>query len=146
VIKLQDMIGDLSGKCIGVLGLAFKENTDDIRESPALRIAEMIHELGATIRGYDPVAMEHVERHMPFIELCPDPYTMAKGCDALVVATPWNEFKSLDMSQICGEMKQPVIVDGRNLYDGRQLRAMGFQYRGVGRGLKGTMESTASIK
>src|SRR5260221_10278116 len=115
VIKLQDMLGSVEGKTIGLLGLAFKENTDDIRESPALHIAAALNELGAKVRGYDPVAGENTARVAPYIELCDDPYILARGSDALVVATPWNEFKSLDMGQICGEMKQPILVDGRNL-------------------------------
>src|SRR5260221_6892134 len=115
VIKLQDMLGSVEGKTIGLLGLAFKENTYDIRESPALHIAAALNELGAKVRGYDPVAGENTARVAPYIELCDDPYILARGSDALVVATPWNEFKSLDMGQICGEMKQPILVDGRNL-------------------------------
>ncbi len=142
VLKLEDMLGNLQDKTIGLLGLAFKENTDDIRESPALDIAEALHEVGATIKGYDPVAMENVSRVAPYIQLCDDPYVLAKGCDALVVATPWNEFKSLDMSRICEGMEQPIMIDGRNLYDPIQMRSMGFRYRGVGRGYRGSMEST----
>jgi UDPglucose 6-dehydrogenase len=142
VLKLEDMLGTVRDKTIGVLGLAFKENTDDIRESPALHVAEALHELGATVRGYDPVAMENVSRTAPYIQLCEDPYVLAQGCNALVIATPWNEFKSLDMGRICEEMKQPIMVDGRNLYDPALMRNMGFQYRGVGRGYKGSMEST----
>lgn len=140
VLKLRDMLGDLEGKTIGILGLAFKENTDDIRESPSLIIAAMLHEQGARVQGYDPVAMENVERAASYITLCKDAYDLAQGCDALVVGTPWNEFKALDMEKVCGAMKQPILVDGRNLYDGKILRDMGFQYRGVGRGYKGTME------
>ncbi|CAG0953054.1 MAG: UDP-glucose/GDP-mannose dehydrogenase family protein [Anaerolinea sp.] len=137
IIKLEDMLGDLKGKTIGLLGLAFKENTDDIRVSPSLDIAEMLHEAGAVVRGYDPVAAENVARSHAFIQLAEDPYEMTTGCDAVVVATPWNEFKSLDMDRIKKAMKQPVLVDGRNLYDPARMREMGFQYRGVGRGFKG---------
>jgi UDPglucose 6-dehydrogenase len=142
ILKLEDMLGNLQGKRIGLLGLAFKENTDDIRESPALDIAEALNELGAKVRGYDPVAMDNVSRVAPYIELCEDPYILADGCDALVITTPWNEFKSLDMSQICEAMEQPIMIDGRNLYDPVLMRNMGFRYRGVGRGYKGSMEST----
>ncbi len=141
VLKLQDMLGNLEGKVIGMLGLAFKENTDDIRESPSLAIADMLHEQGAVVRGYDPVAMENVAHAYPYIQLTNDPYDLAKGCDALVVATPWNEFKSLDMDEICGALKQPIMVDGRNLYDGQLMKNMGFQYRGVGRGYQGSLAS-----
>jgi UDPglucose 6-dehydrogenase len=142
VLKLEDLLGTVKAKTIGLLGLAFKENTDDIRESPALDIAEALHELGATVRGYDPVAMENVSRAAPYVKLCEDPYVLAKGCDAIVVTTPWNEFKSLDMGEICQAMKSPVMVDGRNLYDPVLMQNMGFRYRGVGRGFKGSTEST----
>ncbi len=140
VLKLSDMLGGtVQDKLIGVLGLAFKENTDDIRESPALDIAEMLHEQGATLRGYDPVAMENVARVAPYVQLCGDPYELATGCDALVIATPWNEFKSLDMEEIVKVMRQPVMIDGRNLYDGDLMKSLGFHYRGVGRGYNGTL-------
>jgi len=137
IIKLQDMLGDLKGKTIAILGLAFKENTDDIRVSPSLDIAEMLHELGAVVRGYDPVAMENVSRFAPYIQLAEDAYDLVRGCDGVVVATPWNEFKSLDMERIKGLMRQPVMVDGRNLYEPARLKELGFHYRGVGRGYNG---------
>jgi UDPglucose 6-dehydrogenase len=130
----------VQGKIIGVLGLAFKENTDDIRVSPSLDIAEMLHDQGALVRGYDPVAMENVSRVAPYIQLCGDPYELAKGCDAMVIATPWNEFKSLDMAEIAKVMRQPMMVDGRNLYDGDLMKSLGFHYRGVGRGYNGTLD------
>ncbi len=137
VLKLRELLGGIEGKVVGSLGLAFKENTDDLRESPALDIAEMLHEQGAIVRGYDPVAMENVMRAAPYIILAEDAYDLARGCDALIVATPWNEFKSLDMARIRDAMKQPVIVDGRNLYDGARMLELGFKYRGVGRGYNG---------
>jgi UDPglucose 6-dehydrogenase len=140
VLKLEDLLGTLGGKIVGMLGLAFKENTDDIRESPALDIAHMLHEQGAIVRGYDPAAMEHIARAAPYIHLAEDAYDLARGCDALVAATPWNEFKSLDMAQVLTLMKQPVLVDGRNMYDPMQMKALGFRYRGVGRGYMGAME------
>lgn len=142
VLKLEDMLTDLKGKTIALLGLAFKENTDDIRESPALDIARMLHERGANIRGYDPVANENVSRAMPFIELADDPYKLAEGADALVVATPWNEFKALDLDALRKLMKTPNMVDGRNLYDPTRMKNLGFIYRGVGRGFKGALEKT----
>jgi UDPglucose 6-dehydrogenase len=140
VLKLRDMLGAISGKVIGLLGLAFKENTDDIRESPALDIANKLHNQDAIVRGYDPVAGENAARVAPYLQLCDDPYELAQGCDALVIATPWNEFKSLDMERICHAMKQPILIDGRNLYDPAQMKALGFQYRGVGRGYRGSMD------
>jgi nucleotide sugar dehydrogenase len=140
VLKLEDMLGTLKGKAIALLGLAFKENTDDIRESPSLDIAAMLHERGAVVRGYDPVATENVQRGYAYIQLAEDPYELARGADALVVATPWNEFKSLDLDRVKGLMKQPNIVDGRNLYDPERIKRMGFNYRGVGRGFRGAMD------
>jgi UDPglucose 6-dehydrogenase len=137
VIKLRDLLHDLEGKTIAILGLAFKENTDDIRESPALDIARLCHEQGAIIRGYDPEAVENVQRHHPYIQLIKDSYELAEGADAIVVATPWNEFKQLDMARIKAAMKQPIMVDGRNLYDPVRMKALGFVYRGVGRGYNG---------
>jgi UDPglucose 6-dehydrogenase len=142
VLKLEDLLGTLKDKVIGMVGLAFKENTDDIRESPALDIAKMLSERGAVVRGYDPVAMENVQRTAKYINLAEDAYELARGSDALVIATPWNEFKSLDFDKIRGLMKQPIIVDGRNLYDPSRMLALGFQYRGVGRGYKGAMLDT----
>jgi UDPglucose 6-dehydrogenase len=137
VNKLEDLLHDVSGKAIAMLGLAFKENTDDIRESPALDIAQMLHDRGAIVRGYDPEAMEAVQRHHPYIQLAEDPYELARGVDALVVATPWNEFKNLNMNAIGEVMKQKILVDGRNLYDAEQMKELGFVYRGVGRGYNG---------
>jgi UDPglucose 6-dehydrogenase len=141
ILKLEDMLGKLKGKTIAILGLAFKENTDDIRESPSLDIAEMLNQRGAQVRGYDPVAAENVARHMPYIRLVNDPYELAEGVDALVIGTPWNEFKQLDMERIRNVMKTPNIVDGRNLYDPARMKMLGFSYRGVGRGYRGAMEN-----
>jgi UDPglucose 6-dehydrogenase len=143
ILKLEDMLGgNVKGKQIGLLGLAFKENTDDIRVSPALEIAEMLHDLGATVRGYDPAAMEHVGRHYPYITLAQNAYDLAAGCDALVVATPWNEFKALDMRALREKMRQPIMVDGRNLYDAKSMAEAGFRYRGVGRGYNGDLTTS----
>jgi UDPglucose 6-dehydrogenase len=137
VNKLEDLLLGVEGKVIALLGLAFKENTDDIRVSPALDIAELLHARGAVIRGYDPAAMENVAHALPYIHLAEDAYELASGSDALVVATPWNEFKSLDMARLKAAMKQPIMVDGRNLYEPAKMTALGFHYRGVGRGYNG---------
>ncbi len=137
VLKLHDLLGEVRGKTIGILGLAFKENTDDIRESPSLAVARQLLNQGATVRGYDPVAMENTAREVPSIKLCGSPYELAEGADALVIATPWNEFKQLDLARIKELMKQPVIVDGRNMYSPELMHTMGFRYRGVGRGFNG---------
>jgi UDPglucose 6-dehydrogenase len=132
--KLQELLGDLQGKTIGLLGLAFKPNTDDMREAPAVTVAHYLIEAGATVRGYDPVAAENARRALPDVELAANPYTLAEGCDALVVVTEWNEFKHLDLERVRDVMRQPAIVDGRNIYDPTAVRALGFAYRGLGRG------------
>ncbi|MEW6027936.1 MAG: UDP-glucose/GDP-mannose dehydrogenase family protein [Chloroflexota bacterium] len=129
--------GSLKGKTVGLLGLAFKENTDDMRDAPSIDIAGELIESGANVRGYDPVAFETARPHMPAVEIVDDPYKMAEGCDALMVVTPWNEFKQLDLEKLKGLLKSPVIFDGRNIYDPVQMKEMGFTYRGVGRGFNG---------
>lgn len=134
LLKLEQALGDLDGKTIGLLGLSFKPNTDDMRESPSISIAKMAMERGARVRGYDPVAMKVAARVIPEIELMKNAYEVADGCDALVIVTDWNEFKHLDMIRIQELMNQPVIVDGRNIYDPQMMKAMGFDYQGVGRG------------
>lgn len=138
ILKLNELLGDVRGKTIGLMGLAFKENTDDIRESPALAVARYLLKQGAVVRGYDPVAMENTAREMPEVQLCGGPYEVAEGADAVVIATPWNEFKQLDLYRLKDLMKQPVLVDGRNMYEPELMHEIGFRYRGVGRGFNGT--------
>lgn len=135
VRHLEQMTGGLKGKTVGLLGLAFKPNTDDMRDAPSIDIAEALTAAGATVRAYDPVAMDNARAHLPAVEMRADPYKMAEGCDALMVITEWNEFKQLDLEQIKGLLKSPVIFDGRNIYDPAAMKAMGFMYRGVGRGV-----------
>jgi len=134
VQKVRQALGELKGTTIGLLGLAFKPNTDDMREAPSLTIASLLLAEGAHVRGYDPVAMENARRALPQLETSPDPYTLAAGCDALIVVTEWNEFKHLDLKRVHGLMRRPVIIDGRNIYDPAAVRALGFVYYGVGRG------------
>ena len=125
--------GSLKGKTIGLLGLAFKENTDDMRDSPAVDISNSFISAGANVRGYDPVARETAAPLMPAVEIFDDIYKMVAGCDALIVVTPWNEFKQLDLDMVKDLMKNPVIYDGRNMYDPARMREMGFIYKAVGR-------------
>lgn len=138
VAKVRDLLGTLDGATVGLLGLAFKENTDDMREAPSVEVAGYLQAEGARVKGYDPVAMIGAGRLMPDVQLAEDPYELAEGCDALVVCTPWNEFKQLDLQRLKGAMRQPVIVDGRNIYDAAALRQLGFKYLGVGRGYNHT--------
>ena len=129
--------GSVSGKTVTILGLAFKENTDDIRESPSLTVARSLLNQGATVKAYDPVAMDGASRDAPGISMCDSPYGAAEDSDALLVLTPWHEFKHLDMKRLLKLMKRPILIDGRNMYSPEELRAIGFEYRGVGRGYNG---------
>lgn len=138
VNHLKEMIGDLSGKTIGLLGLSFKPNTDDMRDAPSITICDLLLAAGASVRAYDPVAMEIAKPLLPNVALFPDPYALAQDCDALIVVTEWNEFKNLDLLRIKGLMKQSIIMDGRNIYDPDKLIKMGFRYRGLGRGYNGS--------
>jgi UDPglucose 6-dehydrogenase len=134
VWKLKEILEDLQGMVIGLLGLAFKPNTDDIREAPALEIAGLLLQEGAVVRAYDPVAMPNAARVLPQVIMCADPYELAVDADALVVVTDWNEFKHLDLPRVKQLMRRPVIIDGRNICEPEIMRELGFIYRGIGRG------------
>jgi len=137
VNRLKDMVGDLRGKTVGLLGLSFKPNTDDMRDAPAIDIAQALLSLGASVRAYDPVAMEVARPLLPEVEMAADPYSLAQGCDALLVITEWNEFKQLDLERVRKCMRKPAILDGRNIYDPETMKGLGFTYRGLGRGYNG---------
>lgn len=126
--------GDLKGKTVGMLGLAFKENTDDMRDAPSVDISNALIAAGAKVRGYDPVARTTAAPLMPAVEIFDDVYKMAEDCDALIVVTQWNEFKQLDLEKIKELLKTPVIYDGRNIYDPNLMHEMGFTYQAIGRG------------
>jgi len=135
---LEKMLdGNLNGKTIGLLGLAFKPNTDDMRDAPSVDISNSLIARGAKVRGYDPVARKTAAPLMPAVEIFDDVYKMAAGCDALIVVTEWNEFKQLDLEKVKGSLNCPVIYDGRNIYDPALMKEMGFAYRAIGRGLNG---------
>jgi UDPglucose 6-dehydrogenase len=135
ILKLREVLGSkLREKVVGLLGLAFKPNTDDMRESPASEIARLLLHEGVHVKGYDPVALRNAAKLLPDMQLAEDPYDLAEGCDAIVVCTEWNEFKHLDMARVKEVMRQPFVVDGRNLYEPDKMKRMGFTYRGVGRG------------
>ena len=137
-LKAREMLGgSVNGKTVAILGLAFKQNTDDTRESPSLTVARSLLNQGAAIKAYDPVAMDNASRDVPGISMCDNPYCAAEGADALLVLTPWNEFKNLDMRRVLKLMKRPILLDGRNMYNPDELKELGFAYRGVGRGYKG---------
>jgi UDPglucose 6-dehydrogenase len=133
VMRLRRTLGGLNDKVVGVLGLSFKPNTDDIREAPALEVIHLLQNEGASVRVYDPEANKAAAQVLHNVVCCEDPYQVAEGCDALVLATEWNEFKHLSFERIYQLMRQPVIMDGRNLWDPQRLQALGFTYLGVGR-------------
>jgi UDPglucose 6-dehydrogenase len=137
VQRVKEIVGNLEGKVVGLLGLSFKPNTDDMRDAPSIEIANSLIAEGAKVRAYDPVSMEVAKAYLPEIEMCPDAYIMARGCDALIVITDWNEFKNLDLQQLYRVMRLPVVVDGRNIYDPEIMEQLGFRYRGFGRGYDG---------
>jgi UDPglucose 6-dehydrogenase len=132
IIRVLD--GDVRGKRIGVWGLAFKPDTDDMREAPSLDIIAGLQAAGAIVQAYDPVAMDVARRLFDGVVFCSDPYEAADGTDAVLLLTEWNEFKQLDMDRVRARMRQPVLLDGRNVYEPEELRAAGFTYAGVGRG------------
>jgi UDPglucose 6-dehydrogenase len=127
--------GDPAGKTVGVLGLSFKPNTDDMREAPSIPIINALIERGAMIKAYDPVAMEESRKvlNSSKMEYCSNSYDVADGSDALVFITEWNQFRKLDMEKIKELLKQAIIVDLRNIYDPQKMRDMGFHYVGIGR-------------
>src|SRR5512135_1121746 len=135
VDKLRELLGgSLQDKKIGMLGLAFKPNTDDMRDAPALEVIDLIEADGGHVQAYDPVAMQVARQLKPGLELTVNPYECGAGCDAIVLMTEWNEFKQLDLRRLKNLMKSPVIVDARNIYEPEQMADMGFSYRGIGRG------------
>lgn len=143
VTKLTNILGSLRGSTIGILGLAFKPNTDDMREAPAVDIIRWITNQGAFVRAYDPVAkvtgrraLEQENVDMSAVTFCENAYDVAKDADALVIVTEWNEFKSLNMQRIKSAMNRPILIDGRNLYEPREMDQHGFIYRGMGRGIQ----------
>ncbi len=140
--KIKTALGGLSGKRVAVLGLAFKPNTDDIRESPAVAIVQALQREGATVSAYDPAAMEEAGRVLEHVSWASGPYEAAKGADALVLATEWNQFRSLDLNQLKQSLKRPIFIDLRNVYDPQRMAEAGFVYESFGRPLHCTIPSS----
>jgi UDPglucose 6-dehydrogenase len=144
--KLQEKLFILKGRTIGLLGLAFKPDTDDLRDAPALHIAERLLQMGARVKAYDPVAAEacaaqHGELR---IRYCPTAEELAEDADALVVVTEWAEFRDLDLAELAKRMVSPILVDGRNLYTPEAAAAAGFDYIGVGRAVRQAVPAGAA--
>jgi UDPglucose 6-dehydrogenase len=125
--------GSVRGKTVGVLGVAFKPNTDDMREAPSLAIIPALQDAGATVRAYDPAAMHEAGALLPGVHWCADAYDVAAGADVLVIITEWNEFRALDLERIGASMNQRVLLDFRNVYRGDDVRKQGFTYTSIGR-------------
>ncbi len=133
VDKIKEMVGDLRGKRIGILGLSFKPNTNDVRESSSIAIIRGLLEMEAKVKTFDPAAMEEAKAILPEVEYGKDAYDVASGADALVLATEWNQFRRLDLLRIKALLKEPIFIDLRNVYDPAHMKRLGFRYCGVGR-------------
>jgi len=133
VDKIERHLGNLKGKTIAILGLAFKQNTEDIRQSPYIDIIKILLKKRAKIKCFDPLAMGNTKKILPDLTYCQDEYETAQGSDALVIATEWNQFRNLDLSKIKKLLKNPILLDLRNLHEPANTKALGFIYEGVGR-------------
>lgn len=133
VEKLKHHLGDLKGKTIAILGLAFKQNTDDIRKSPSIDIIQLLIKEGAHIKCFDPLAMDNSKKILPELTYCQDEYDTARNSHALVILTEWNQFRNIDLLKIKKLLKSPILLDLRNLYDPAAVKSLGFIYEGVGR-------------
>jgi UDPglucose 6-dehydrogenase len=134
VKKISDTLWVIKGKTLGVLGLAFKQNTDDVRSSPALDLCLRLQKEGARLRVHDPQAMEKARAVLPDATYVGDMNEVAEGCDALIIATEWPQFKKLDLERVRKNLAHPIIFDGRNLFDVAEMERMGFLYKSIGRG------------
>ena len=133
VTKIEDTLWNLKDKVIGILGLSFKPDTEDMRYAPSVDIIKMLQEEGAKIKAYDPQAMTVAKNILENIEYCDTPYQVAENADCICILTEWNEFKDLDLVKVKSLMKYPIIIDGRNIYDRHKLKELGFIYRGIGK-------------
>ncbi len=132
VEKLKSVM-EIKDRTISVWGISFKPKTDDIREAPALKIIKALQKLGAKVHACDPVAIENAKKKLDDVKFFENPYESIRDCDALIIATEWNEFRNLDMRAVKILLKNPIIIDGRNIYDPKEMRALGFEYMGIGR-------------
>jgi UDPglucose 6-dehydrogenase len=133
VKKVRDAVWNIKDKTIGILGLAFKPNTDDMRNAPSIEIIQMLQGEEAKIKAYDPVAIPVARGILKEVAYCKDPYDTANGCDALVILTEWEEFKRLDFNKIKKLMKAPILIDGRNIFEPEKMKSLGFIYKSIGR-------------
>lgn len=125
--------GSIKDKTIGILGLSFKPDTDDMREAPSITVINLLQESGGKIKAYDPVAMENAKKLLKKVVFCKDPYETAENCDLIIIMTEWNEFRQISLQKMKEVMRQAIILDARNIYDPENVKKIGFIYRGVGR-------------
>ncbi len=133
VDKIVRAVGSPRGKLLGVLGLTFKPNTDDIREAPALEIIKKLQALGARIQAFDPAGMKEARKLLKRVDFKNDAYEVGQGADALILITEWNQFRNIDWPRMKELLKQPIVIDLRNVYDPARMQRQGIQYYGVGR-------------
>lgn len=131
--KIKSVLGNLKGKTIAIWGLAFKPKTDDMREAPSIKIIRELQKLGANIKAFDPIAENNAKKILKNIEYGNNPYNTIKDCDALVIVTEWDEFRQLDLELVKSLLKTPIIIDGRNIYDPKEMETYGFKYISIGR-------------
>ncbi|MGO9246436.1 MAG: UDP-glucose dehydrogenase family protein [Verrucomicrobiia bacterium] len=131
--KVHDTLWIVKDKTLGVIGLAFKPNTDDMRLAPSLEVIRTLQKEGAKIRAYDPKAMDKAREVLPGVEFCESPYAAAAGADGLIICTEWDEFRQLDLEKLRAVMSQPIVFDGRNLYEPQKMAELGFVYKSIGR-------------
>ena len=125
--------GTVAGKTLAVLGLTFKPNTDDMRDSPSLAILPLLHAAGARLRAFDPEGMAEARKAMPELDYCEDAYSTMEGADGLILITEWNEFRALDLGRVKSLLRQPVVIDLRNIYQPDEMTAAGLRYHSIGR-------------
>jgi UDPglucose 6-dehydrogenase len=133
VTRSRQLLGDLSGKTVCLLGLAFKPGTDDIREAPAIHVARRLQAEGAAVQAYDPVAMNEAKKELPDLKYCDNYLQAASGADLIIIATEWHEFRDLDFNKIKATLRSPNIYDTRNIYDPARMKQLGFTYICTGR-------------
>jgi UDPglucose 6-dehydrogenase len=134
VRAIEKALAPLDGKTLAVLGLAFKPNTDDMRDAKSIEVIGRLVELGATVRAYDPVAIENARMLLPpGVTYSESPYAAAADADGVVLVTEWNEFKLLNLERLRAVMRRPVVFDGRNLWEPERMRRLGFEYHSIGR-------------
>ncbi len=133
VEKLKDALEDPDGSTVGILGLAFKPGTDDMREAPSIDIIKAVQGLGGRVKAYDPAAMPNAEKVLEDVRFCSNPYEALEGADAALLLTEWEEFRRLDLNKVKGLMRRPVFIDGRNVFDAGRMTGLGFRYYCVGR-------------